>query len=71
MYLCLDEPTNGICERFHKTLLNEFYSIEFRKKVFTSLDELQADLDAWIALYNNERVHSGKYVSAEQTPGFP
>ena len=53
--------TNGICERFHKTLLDEFYSIEFRKKVFTSLDELQEDLDAWIALYNTERVHSGKY----------
>ncbi|GAB0057855.1 IS481 family transposase [Candidatus Magnetaquicoccaceae bacterium FCR-1] len=53
--------TNGICERFHKTLLDEFYSVEFRKKLFTSLDELQADLDAWIDLYNNERVHSGKY----------
>ncbi len=53
--------TNGICERFHKTLLDEFYSIEFRKKVFTSLEELQEDLDAWITLYNNERVHSGKY----------
>lgn len=59
--------TNGICERFHKTLLDEFYSVEFRKKVFTSLDELQSDLDAWIALYNNERVHSGKYCYGKTT----
>jgi transposase InsO family protein len=40
--------TNGICERFHKTVLNEFYRIAFRKKVYRSIDELQADLDAWM-----------------------
>jgi transposase InsO family protein len=39
--------TNGICERFHKTVLNEFYRIAFRKKVYHSLNQLQADLDAW------------------------
>ena len=37
--------TNGICERFHKTVLNEFYRVAFRKKVYRSIDELQADLD--------------------------
>lgn len=37
--------TNGICERFHKTILNEFYQIAFRKKIFKSIEELQADLD--------------------------
>ena len=36
--------TNGICERFHKTILNEFYQITFRKKIYTTLDELQKDL---------------------------
>ena len=41
--------TNGICERFHKTVLNEFYRVAFRKKVYRSIDELQADLDSWIA----------------------
>ena len=41
--------TNGICERFHKTILNEFYQITFRKKVYTDLTELQKDLDVWIA----------------------
>ena len=37
--------TNGICERFHKTILNEFYQIAFRKKIFGSLEEFQKDLD--------------------------
>ena len=40
--------TNGICERFHKTVLNEFYRVAFRKKVYRSIDKLQVDLDAWI-----------------------
>lgn len=53
--------TNGICERFHQTLQNEFYSTAFRKKVYSSLEELQIDLDKWIIEYNNERSHSGKY----------
>jgi hypothetical protein len=37
--------TNGIRERFHKTALNEFYRVAFRKKVYRSIDELQTDLD--------------------------
>ena len=49
--------TNGICERFHKTALNEFYRVAFRKKLYRSLDELQADLDAWLAEYNESRPH--------------
>lgn len=52
--------TNGICERFHKTILNEFYQVAFRKKIYTTLEELQADLDAWITSYNHERTHQGK-----------
>lgn len=52
--------SNGICERFHKTVLNEFYQITFRKKIYKSLEELQNDLDKWIYEYNNERTHQGK-----------
>lgn len=37
--------TNGICERFHKTILQEFYQITFRKKLYSTLEELQTDLD--------------------------
>jgi len=52
--------TNGICERFHKTILNEFYQITFRKKIYGALDTLQADLDEWLKEYNYERTHQGK-----------
>lgn len=53
--------TNGICERFHRTIQEEFYSTAFRKKLYRGLDELQADLDEWMGEYNRERSHSGKY----------
>jgi transposase InsO family protein len=53
--------TNGICERFHKTLQDEFYSTAFRKTLYTSLEQLQIDLDRWLEEYNSERPHSGKY----------
>jgi transposase InsO family protein len=53
--------TNGIVERFHRTVLNEFYRIAFRRKIYRSIEELQADLDAWIAGYNQERPHQGRW----------
>jgi transposase InsO family protein len=53
--------TNGICERFHKTVLNEFYRVAFRKKIYSTLDVLQADLDAWLNLYNEQRPHQGRW----------
>lgn len=53
--------TNGICERFHRTMQEEFYAIAFRKKLYTTLDELQSDIDQWINFYNSERPHSGRY----------
>jgi hypothetical protein len=52
--------TNGICERFHKTILNEFYQVAFRKKIYATIEELQVDLDAWIDSYNHQRTHQGK-----------
>ena len=52
--------TNGICERFHKTILQEFYQVAFRKKLYDSIDALQADLDEWLHHYNHERTHQGK-----------
>lgn len=53
--------TNGICERFHKTIQDEFYSIAFRKKVYNSIEELQKDLDEWLVGYNQQRPHTGRY----------
>lgn len=52
--------TNGIVERFHKTILNEFYQVAFRKRIYDSLEMLQKDLDQWIEHYNKERTHQGK-----------
>jgi len=53
--------TNGICERFHRTVLDEFYRIAFRKKVYRGIEDLQADLDAWVASYNETRPHQGRW----------
>jgi transposase InsO family protein len=53
--------TNGICERFHQTIQNEFYASAFRRKVYRSIEEVQADADAWVREYNEQRTHSGKH----------
>jgi transposase InsO family protein len=53
--------TNGICERFHQTIQNEFYASAFRRKLYTSIEQLQLDVDNWVASYNHERTHSGKH----------
>jgi transposase InsO family protein len=53
--------TNGIVERLHKTMLNEFYRIAFRKKLYASIRELQDDLDEWMRSYNEERPHQGRW----------
>jgi transposase InsO family protein len=60
--------TNGICERFHRTMQEEFYAIAFRKKLYNTLEELQSDIDQWIDFYNAERPHSGRYCFGK-TPG--
>ncbi len=52
--------TNGIVERFHRTMLQEFYQITFRKKIYKTIEELQEDLNTWIDFYNIERTHQGK-----------
>jgi len=53
--------TNGICERFHKTLLDELYRVAFRKRLYRTIAELQTDLDAWLAEYNEARPHQGRW----------
>ncbi len=63
----MSPQTNGICERFHKTILNEFYQVTFRKKLYQTLEELQKDLDEWLSYYNNERTHQGKMCNG-RTP---
>lgn len=38
-------PTDRICERFQKTVFNDFYRVALRNKIDKPLDELQTDLD--------------------------
>ena len=53
--------TNGICERFHKTVLDEFYRIAFRNRIYATIEQLQGDLDAWMSEYNQARPHQGRW----------
>jgi len=53
--------TNGICERFHKTILDEFYRVAFRRKRYETIEDLQVDLDAWMEEYNSRRPHQGRW----------
>lgn len=59
--------TNGICERFHKTILQEFYQVAFRKNLYETIEQLQADLDSWMHHYNTQRTHQGK-ICCGRTP---
>lgn len=53
--------SNGICERLHRTIQEEFYAVAFRKRLYESMAQLQQDLDEWMNYYNNDRPHSGRY----------
>ena len=57
----LSRQTAGVCERFQRTVLTEFYQVAFRTKVYRSIGELQRDLDKWLKEYNENRAHSGRY----------
>ncbi len=63
----MSPQTNGICERFHKTILQEFYQVTFRKKLNVDLAELKKNLDEWLVYYNNDRTHQGKMCNG-RTP---
>ena len=49
--------TNGICERLNKTLLNELYRVAFRQRLYSTLEDLQGDLDTFLDDYNTQRPH--------------
>jgi Integrase core domain len=63
--------TNGIVERFHKTVLNEFYRVAFRKRIYGSIAELQEDLDEWIRSYNENRPHQGRWFRQNPHADLP
>jgi transposase InsO family protein len=45
--------TTGKVERLHKTIRKELLS----GRAFTTIEQAQAELDAWVAVYNSEREH--------------
>jgi transposase InsO family protein len=51
--------TKGICERVHQAILDEFYRVAFRKKIYPDLETLQIDLDEYMNEYNTRRTHQG------------
>jgi transposase InsO family protein len=53
--------TNGICERVHRTLLNEFDRVTFRKRFYDQLAPLPAARDAFLDEDNRERPHQGRW----------
>jgi hypothetical protein len=62
-------PDNGIVERFHKTVLDEFYRVAFRKKIYGSIGELQGDLDDWVKNYNDSaQLHLGDCRDQNRLP---
>jgi transposase InsO family protein len=52
--------SNGIVERFHRTLLDEHFRVEGRKTWFETVEEMQAVLDAYLLAYNTKRPHQGR-----------
>jgi transposase InsO family protein len=59
--------TNGFCERFHRTVKEEFFATAFRKTLYETVAQLQTDLDRFLDFYNRERAHHG-YRTQGRTP---
>lgn len=59
--------TNGFVERFHRTVLEEFFRVRLRETLYSDLDTLEIDLQAWIVHYNTDRPHLG-YRNQGRTP---
>lgn len=52
--------TNGACERLNRSILEEFHQVAFRSKIYSSVEELNQDLQGFLAFYNTRRTHQGK-----------
>jgi len=59
--------SNGFVERLHRTLLDEHFRIQGRKKWYETVDEMQKDLNTYLDLYNNKRTHQGRNMNG-RTP---
>ncbi len=52
--------TNGACERLNRTILEEFYQVAFRTRIYETIDQLNDDLQIYLKTYNYQRTHQGK-----------
>ena len=59
--------SNGIVERFHRTLLDEHFRVEGRRTWFETIDEMQEALDTFLLTYNRKRPHQGRGMNG-RTP---
>ncbi|WP_454289733.1 IS481 family transposase [Rhizobium arsenicireducens] len=59
--------SNGIVERFHRTVLDEHFRVEGRRTWFETIEEMQVVLDDWLVSYNTKRPHQGRNM-AGRTP---
>ena len=59
--------SNGIIERFHRTLLDEHFRVEGRRTWFETIEEMQAVLDDYLKAYNTKRPHQGRGMNG-RTP---
>lgn len=59
--------SNGFVERLHRTLLDEHFRIQGRKKWYETVDAMQKDLDVYFKHYNTERAHQGRNMKG-RTP---
>jgi transposase InsO family protein len=59
--------SNGFTERFHRTILDEFFRTEMRRRTFDSLESLELAVQQWLCYYNLERPHQG-YRNMGKTP---
>jgi transposase InsO family protein len=51
--------TSGFLQRFRTIMLNEFFNEVFGARFYQSIEDLQVDLDEWLAYYNTSRPHLG------------
>lgn len=59
--------SNGIVERFHRTLLDEHFRVEGRRTWFETIEEMQVVLDKYLVAYNQKRPHQGRNMNG-RTP---
>ena len=58
---------NSVCERFHGTVLDEFYRPHFHRGRVDDIALLDKSLQAWLRDYNEHRPNHGAYM-AGRTP---